>query len=93
MRRGRMLNCLMLNFKEHRGYIHIGLNGLNGLNESFFGEFLKTTDDAKDTKTFGTGKRSVKSAQKWMLKGKENNKSAFYLKINGFLFGNYKNNS
>ena len=41
--------------------VYIGLNGLNG---SFFGEFLKTTDNAKDTKTFGTGKRFVKSAQK-----------------------------
>ena len=76
-----MLNCSMLNFKEHREYIYIGLNGLNG---SFFGEFLKTTNDTKDTKTSGTGKRFVKSAQKWMLKCKENNKSTFYLKINGF---------
>ena len=84
-----MLNCLMLNFKEHRGYIHIGLNGLIG---SFFGEFLKTTDDTKDAKTSGTGKRFVKSVQKWMLKDKENNKSTFYLKLNGFLFGDNKNN-
>ena len=38
------------------------------------------------------GKRFGKLAQKWMLKGKENNKSTFYLKINGFLFGSYKNN-
>ena len=89
MRRGRMLNCSMLNCKEHREYIYIGLNGLNG---SFLSEVLKTTNNAKDTKTFGTGKRFVKSAQKWMLKDKENNKSTFYLKINGFLFGGYKNN-
>ena len=90
MRRGRMLNCSMLNFKEHREYIYIGLNGLNG---SFFGEFLKTTDDAKDTKTFGAGKKIRKiCAKNGCLKTKKNNKSTFYLKINGFLFGGYKNN-
>ena len=61
MRRGRMLNCSMLNFKEHRGYIHIGLNGLNG---SFFGEFLKTTDDAKDTKTSDVGEKIRKICAK-----------------------------
>ena len=61
MRRGRMLNCSMLNFKEHREYIYIGLNGLNG---SFFGEFLKTTDDAKDTKTSCTGEKIRKICAK-----------------------------
>ena len=84
-----MLNCSMLNFKEHREYIYIGFDGLNG---SSFDEYLKTTDDTKDTKTSGTGKRFGKSAQKWVIKGKGDNKSAFYAKINGFLFGSYKNN-
>ena len=74
MRRGRMLNCLMLNFKEHREYIHIGLNGLIG---SFLSEVLKTTNNAKDTKTSGTGKRFVKSAHKWMFKDKKTIKVHF----------------
>ena len=61
MRRGRMLNCSMLNFKEHREYIYIGLNGLNG---SFFGEFLKTTNDTKDTKTYDAGEKIRKICAK-----------------------------
>ena len=89
MRRGRMLNCSMLNCKEHREYIHIGFGGLNG---SFFGEYFKTTDDAKDTKTSGMGEKIRKICAKWVLRGKGNNKSTFYVKINGFLFGGYKNN-
>ena len=46
----------------------------------------------KTRKRLTRGKRFVRFVQKWMLKDKENNKSTFYLKINGFLFGSLKNN-
>ena len=38
------------------------------------------------------GEKIQKICKKWVLKGKENNKSTFYLKINGFLCGSIKNN-
>lgn len=46
----------------------------------------------KTRKRLARGKDSENLRKKWMLKDKENNKSAFYLKINGFLFCGYKNN-
>ena len=45
----------------------------------------------KQQKTRKTQKNSVKSV-KSVDKKAENNKSAFYSKINGFLFGSFKNN-
>ena len=39
----------------------------------------------------GGGKDSENLQKNGVLKGKENNKSTFYLKINGFLFGSIKN--
>ena len=44
-----------------------------------------TTEDTEDTEK---SVKSVKSVEKKV----ENNKSTFYLKINGFLFGGLKNN-
>ena len=45
-----------------------------------------TTEDTEDTE------QSVKSVKSVDKKKVENNKSAFYSKINGFLFGSFKNN-